>query len=97
VTERLANPRNHQATWRIRRRIINTTLVLCALQIIYLTIWGADTRLNETLALGAYTLAGAVIGAYVFGAAWEDIRMKDSGSYGGGYSSYPTTFDDRPR
>lgn len=97
MTERPTNPRNAQATWRIRRRIINTTLVLCALQIIYLTIWGQDTRLNETLALGAYTLAGAVIGAYVFGAAWEDIRMKDSSSGYGGYGGYPTTFDDRPR
>lgn len=83
------NPRNRQATWRVRRRIVNITLLLCALEIGYLTFCGADTKLNETLAIGAFALAGSVIGAYVFGAAWEDIRMRDAGSYG----SYGGTYD----
>ncbi len=65
-------------TWRIRRRIIHVTLLLCALEIGYLTVWGRDTRLAETLATGAFLLAGAVIGSYVFGAAWEDIRFKQA-------------------
>jgi hypothetical protein len=86
------NPRNMQGSWKVRRRIIFATLALCAAQVVYLTIWGEDTRLAETLANGAYLLAGSVIGAYVFGAAWEDIRMKDTETYG---YSYP--MDDRPR
>ena len=59
-------------SWRIRRRIIALTLMLCAFVIIYLLLQGEDTRLNETLANGAFLLAGSVIGAYVFGAAWDD-------------------------
>ncbi len=76
-----------RGTWRVRRRIIHATLAFCAAQIAYLTFWGADTRLNETLAVGAYALVGSVIGAYVFGAAWEDISMRRSESYGAGYGS----------
>ncbi len=87
--EEMAPPpaRNVRGTWRVRRRIIHTTLLFCAGQIAYLTFWGADTRLNETLAVGAYALVGSVIGAYVFGAAWEDISMRRSDSHGGGYGS----------
>jgi len=90
------SPRNHKGSWRIRRRIINTTLVLCALEIFYLTIWGADTRLAETLATGAFLLAGSVIGSYVFGAAYEDVKFKQADSYGA-YGAYPQPLDDRPR
>jgi len=79
--------RTVRGTWRVRRRIIHATLLFCAGQIAYLTFWGADTRLNETLAVGAYALVGSVIGAYVFGAAWEDISARRSESYGSGYGS----------
>lgn len=82
-----ANTRNVSGTWRVRRRIIHATLLFCAGQIAYLTFWGADTRLNETLAVGAYALVGSVIGAYVFGAAWEDISLRRSESYGRGYDA----------
>lgn len=82
-----ANTRNTSGTWRVRRRIIHATLLFCAGQIAYLTFWGADTRLNETLAVGAYALVGSVIGAYVFGAAWEDISLRRSESYGRGYDA----------
>ena len=79
-----AGSRRRQGTWRVRRRIIHGTLIFCAGQIAYLTFWGADTRLNETLAVGAYALVGSVIGAYVFGAAWEDISARRSERYEGG-------------
>jgi hypothetical protein len=82
-----AIPRYRQGTWRVRRRIIHGTLIFCAGQIAYLTFWGAGTRLNETLAVGAYALVGSVIGAYVFGAAWEDISAKRADRYDGGYGS----------
>ncbi len=65
-----------QGTWKVRRRIIHATLVFCALQVGYLTFKGEDTRLNETLAMSAYALAGAVIGSYVFGAVFEDTRIR---------------------
>jgi hypothetical protein len=82
-------PRGRRGTWRVRRRIIHATLVFCAAQIAYLTFCGEDTRLNETLAVGAYALVGSVIGAYVFGAAWEDISLRRAerwdGQYGNGF------------
>lgn len=62
-------------SWRVRRRIIITTLLFCAGETIYLTGWGADTSLHATIANGVLILAGSVIGAYVFGAAWDDRNM----------------------
>lgn len=58
--------------WKNRRLIIRATLIFCALEILYLTIWGESTPLTTTLANGAYLLAGSVIGSYVFGAVWDD-------------------------
>ncbi|MBI1181085.1 MAG: hypothetical protein GC201_11040 [Alphaproteobacteria bacterium] len=85
--EKRPNPRNHLGTWRVRRRIIHLTLLFCAAQVAFLTLWGHDTRLAETLAWGAYALAGSVIGAYVFGAAWEDISDRRTDRYDGGYGN----------
>lgn len=63
---------NQQYPWTYRRAIIIGTLLLCAAGLSYLTLVGRDTRLNETLALGYFALAAAVIGSYVFGAVWHD-------------------------
>jgi quinol-cytochrome oxidoreductase complex cytochrome b subunit len=62
-------------SWRIRRTIIVATLIFCAAEIIYLTIWGKDTDLSSTIANGLIILAGSVIGAYVFGAVWDDRNI----------------------
>ena len=70
-----------KASWKIRRRIITATLLLCAFVVIYLLLRGEDTRLNETLANGAFFLAGSVIGAYVFGAAWDDKNNSEVKQY----------------
>jgi hypothetical protein len=59
-------------SWRIRRTIIVSTLIFCAVEILYLTIWGQSTDLAETIANGLILLAGSVIAAYVFGATWDD-------------------------
>lgn len=62
-------------SWRIRRTVIIATLLFCAGEIIYLTGWGQDTDLASTIANGVLILAGSVIGAYVFGAAWDDRNV----------------------
>jgi len=62
-------------SWRVRRAIIIGTLIFCAAEIVYLTIWGKDTNLAETIANGIIILAGSVIGAYVFGAVWDDRNV----------------------
>ena len=67
-----ASPR---PSWRMRRRIIIGALFFCASEILYLTVYGEDTRLAETIANGLIILAGSVIGAYVFGAVWDDKNI----------------------
>lgn len=62
-------------SWRIRRTIIVSTLIFCAVEILYLTIWGQSTDLAETIANGLILLAGSVIAAYVFGATWDDKNV----------------------
>lgn len=62
-------------SWRIRRRIVLATLLFCAGEVVYLTVWGRDTGVHETLANGVLILAGSVIGAYVFGAVWDDANV----------------------
>jgi hypothetical protein len=61
-------------SWRVRRKVIFTSLSLCFIILLYLLFFGEDTRLNETLANGAFLLSGSVIGAYVFGAVWDDKK-----------------------
>lgn len=69
----MATDRNDgKAPWRVRRRIIISTLFFCAACITYIMIWGDDTRVNETIVLGAFATGTAVIGSYVFGATWHD-------------------------
>lgn len=68
-----------QGSWRMRRRIIIATLIFCALEAGYITIFGTDTRLNETIVNAAYLLAGSVIASYVFGAVWEDTKIPKMG------------------
>jgi len=63
---------SQQYPWTYRRAIIIATLLVCGAGLAYLTLAGKDTRLNETLALGYFALAAAVIGSYVFGAVWHD-------------------------
>lgn len=65
-------PQQNARPWRNRRLIIRTTLVFCAVEIIYITLFGKDNSLNESIATGAFVLAGSVIGSYVFGATWDD-------------------------
>jgi hypothetical protein len=85
-------------SWRIRRRIVIGTLLFCAGEIIYLTLWGDDTDLAATIANGVIILAGSTIGSYVFGAVWDDknvLAMKSereqpyTADYGYGHLPYP--------
>lgn len=65
-----------EGSWKVRRTIIIVTLGICAYVVLKFTIMGGeDTELNTTLVNGAYFLAGSVIGAYVFGAVWDDKNM----------------------
>jgi hypothetical protein len=58
--------------WKIRRRVVNATLIFCALVIVYLLVYGTDSNLNNTIANGILFLAGSVVVGYVFGETWSD-------------------------
>ena len=63
--------------WAVRRRIIFTTLIFCALCVVYIIFKGNDTRVYETVVMSAFALAGMVIGSYVFGAVWDDKSRRE--------------------
>ena len=67
------NDPEFRPVWENRRRVIFISLAFCAGIITYLTGWGADTRLNETLAQFSFIAALSIAGSYIFGAAWEDV------------------------
>lgn len=64
-----------QPSWKLRRRAVFSSLVFGFIIISYITFFGESNSLNETLVLGAYGLVGAVVAAYIGGAAYEDVRL----------------------
>lgn len=61
-------------SWRNRRRVIFLTLTFCAFVVGYIVFRGKDDELNRAALLYLTSLAGATVGSYVFGAAWENVR-----------------------
>lgn len=61
--------------WKQRRRIVQSTLLFCAGMVAWLIWKGEDTNLASAVANACFFLAGSVIGAYVFGAAWDDKNV----------------------
>ena len=68
----------YRPIWKNRRRTIFGTLLFCAGQVTYLSVWGADTAVNEATVAGLIMLAAGVIGSYVFGAVWDDRNVMES-------------------
>jgi len=61
--------------WKNRRRIVFISLLFCAGVILYAL--GSDKEMldaatRQTAITQAFWTAGAIIGAYVFGATWDD-------------------------
>jgi uncharacterized membrane protein YfcA len=50
-------------------------MVFGAFIVAYVAFRWDDTSLAQTLALGGFGLIGAVVAAYVGGAAYEDVRL----------------------
>lgn len=61
--------------WRVRRPLVLATLAFCAAQLTYLTIFGEDTALAQTMAIGAFGLAGSTLGSYLFSATWDTKNL----------------------
>ena len=64
--------------WPIRRRVMFLAMVYCAGNVQYLMLWGQDTALNREIATTLLWVLGAIIGAYVFGAVWDDMDRRDT-------------------
>lgn len=68
------NSMRSKPSWKLRRRAVFGSMIFGALCIIYVALRWDDTALAQTLALGGFGLIGAVVAAYVGGAAYEDVR-----------------------
>lgn len=79
-------------SWYWRRWAVFSSLTVCDLVIMYLTVLGVDTRLNQDLANGALLLIAALVNGYVFGSAWDDRNKgKEAIAAKAVESSSPTT------
>lgn len=65
-----------ERSWFYRRWTAIGVLVWCGLLVTFLAVFGKPDSLREAIATGALLLMGSVIGAYIFGSAWDD-RNKD--------------------
>ena len=78
-------PAKADPTWRLRRRATFGVLGFCAVVVAVVMFRWEDTRLAETLVLGAFGLAGAALGTYTGAAAYQDVRSP----YGAGGRPVP--------
>ena len=71
-----------QFEWLRRRRLIYATLAYCAATataLLVAALRGMEGTLLNTLAVSAYSLAGSMLGSYIFGATWDDKNARDAG------------------
>lgn len=61
-----------ERSWIYRRVVVFYALGFSSGLLVALFVAGDDTMLAREMAQGAWMLLGATIGAYVFGAAWDD-------------------------
>lgn len=66
-----------ERSWKYRRIAVFTSLLVCDFVLVYAAIYGADTRLFETLVNGAWLAMAGLVNGYILGATWDD-RNKDA-------------------
>lgn len=74
-------PIDPNPSWKMRRRAVFSSLVFGMGIVIYTAIRWDSTSLAETLALGGFGMIGAVVAAYIGGAAYEDVRLRTTSEY----------------
>jgi len=67
---------NAKPSWKLRRRAVFGSMLFGAAIVIYVAVRWDDTSLAQTLALSGFGLIGAVVAAYIGGAAYEDVRLR---------------------
>ena len=63
-------------SWQLRRRAVFGSMLFGAVIVGYVAIRWGDTSLAQALALSGFGLIGAVVAAYIGGAAYEDVRLR---------------------
>jgi hypothetical protein len=61
--------------WKMRHRIIVSSLVFIAGSIAYAMHFEKSEAIAQNVITMGFTTGGGIIGAYVFGKAWENIKM----------------------
>ncbi|MCO5083381.1 MAG: hypothetical protein M9955_17205 [Rhizobiaceae bacterium] len=70
--------------WKVRRLIVYLALFFCAAMVVIVFVTSSfaqfggvavDNELNRTIVTSCFFLAGSVIGAFVFGAVWDDRNV----------------------
>ena len=74
-------PIDPNPSWKLRRRAVFSSLVFGMGIVIYVAFKWDSTALSETLALGGFGLIGAVVAAYIGGAAYEDVKLRTTPEY----------------
>lgn len=67
-------------SWKLRRRAVFASMVFGMLIVAYVAFKWEDLSIASTLALGGFSLIGAVVAAYIGGAAYEDVRTYQTDS-----------------
>ena len=65
-----------ERSWLWRRWAIFSSLAVCDVVILYISVFGGDTRVNESIVNGAFLTIAALANGYIFGGALDD-RNKD--------------------
>ncbi len=72
-------PDTHLPRRRTRRAIVVATLTFCSSIIIYVVVSGDPANsLHQSALSWAFTLCGATIGGYIFGAVWDNQNVLKS-------------------
>jgi hypothetical protein len=87
-------PIDPNPSWKMRRRAVFTSLVFGMGIVIYTAIRWDSTSLSETLALGGFGLIGAVVAAYIGGAAYEDVKLRTTPEYQSHFSRNKNDYAD---
>ena len=62
-------------TWRFRRRFMLSTVLFCMGTILYILVKGIETAPAETAMSMAFFVLASTVSSYVFGAAWEQVKL----------------------
>ena len=97
-------PDGNNYSWKRRRRYMCAVTAFTMGVIVWILWSGRDTRVAETAMTMSWLCLIGIVGAYVFGAAWQDIshmnlqRGMGASPYGGGYGGgYGAGYAGNPR